>query len=269
MDDQDISKSATANTTSKTDSNQNQLNTPTGKPSKTLPPNVKSISLDKTNTQNQLEPISSTTNKTSKVTLDKGHPNYSTFISSEAVHDIIESTLEKTNNEDNSQSKIPNKTCEDDPSNMDSKSITCQDCSSQTANLKVINVPSAHLEEKNQPVIDHSPQQVSQQSPQVSSDLFVISPTLASTDSLSYTSAMISISQNFTSDCPNSACTITEADNQKRSLSPETSSNLTNIRGKLKTSWTFSSHQTEDVNSFQTTSKSTLSPGTSSGTRNV
>ncbi|KAH9810736.1 hypothetical protein DFH28DRAFT_855486, partial [Melampsora americana] len=227
VDDQDVSTSATADTISKTNTNQNQLDTSSSEPSKTLPPNVKSISLVRTNIQNQLEPMSSTTNTTSKVTLDKGHPNHSTTRSSEALHDIAESNPEKTKEDDNSELEIPNTTCEvDTPLTCDrlafqsalkaqetlftpdssvfgnevTNSIPRQDSSSQTTNLKVTNVPSAHLEEKSQPVIDHSPQQVLHRSPEFSSDHLLISPTSASTDSLSYSSAMISISHNLTSD---------------------------------------------------------------------
>ncbi|EGG11890.1 uncharacterized protein MELLADRAFT_88989 [Melampsora larici-populina 98AG31] len=227
MEDRDISTSATTNTISKINTNQNQLDTSTVEISKALSPNIKSMSSDKTNTQNRLEPMSSTTNTTSEVTLDEGNPNDSTIRSSGALHDIIELNPEKNKNADNIKSAIPNTTLEEDPAFIcdqlalqsalkaqetlctldssvfqteDTRSVPFQDSSSQTANLAVTNVRSARLEEKNQPVIDGSTQQVLQPAPEFASDNSLISPTSASTDSLSYTSAMISISQACTSD---------------------------------------------------------------------
>ncbi|EGF98255.1 uncharacterized protein MELLADRAFT_96043 [Melampsora larici-populina 98AG31] len=308
---QECRTSAATNTTCKATSNKDNMNDSTGEPPRALQDITESNPLNETKITNEAKSESPTPNATREPVLDRVNLNNFAIENSKAPNCTIESTSSRITNHTNSTSAITNSTGEEHPSfilphlalqlnkaqehlsNSNSSDLGIQDFNHDSqpelpAQTQDINIRAATSKDSNQPDEDNqTSQQMFLPALESSSNNELVSPTSASTDSLSFLSAMISLSQALTSNQPNSASMIIEeADvlemehskylkdstvqlQQKRGLSPTASSDLSNTRRKIESSATSSTDKPEDNVPLLNSHKRHLSPVLSTTTRMV
>ncbi|KAH9808267.1 hypothetical protein DFH28DRAFT_936248 [Melampsora americana] len=208
-------------TTSKATFNQDETNEPTG-----------GLQVMKTVIDNQVKSTPTTPNTTSDPAIDRGNLSNCPIENLKDLNDINESTFQKIVNQASIASENKDTTCEDNPlfisdqlafqiakaqeslftsnsSNLGSKYSNHDSHPDPPAQVKYPTLDclqSDPSKDSNQPDdLNQSQQLFLPASNPSSSNNTMVSPTSASTDSLSYSSAMISISQSVTIDQPNSA----------------------------------------------------------------